>query len=490
MKYQKVVILVAIFLFTVPFVFSQNCQPNTCDNTGTPCTNVGQIRSDYCTCAYSELAPSTSCWFPVTDIGKIYRIGTGDSAFDVVSNGQNWYGCDAEANHNVHGFPTANGIEAGNLQIVSITTTSTHEYVCYKKNSQEKWGECYGNDPSGKFSTTGGTAHPVGGRVPDIPDYYYCTQNEKWVSDITDQPTCNAANSLYGGVIWTGSYCCGEKLNDYYNDATSCWNGMAIPHNKRISDINLVKNGDFEDDTKPTGNPDGMPDYWSYITEPIGGTSSDAFSGIKSYTIQAGANIYGIKSSEIFVRPNTRYMYSVYAKAPFGLAGEAKIYIGCYDDWHYDNEAIFGLFSISEISNSVLSTRASNWLPLSGTFSTLSNTKHCHVLLYTTSGSTGTVYFDLAELKEDNQYVLNFQGFRGCRVGDTDFGVQGIITQESYCTTHSGVPGWFCSFSKNGWSNSTADLELGDNNQIPFANNRVNPSSIFPVNLLINPLFR
>lgn len=490
---QKAVILIVVFLFIAPFVFSQN------ECVGTPptlCTdsNLGSIDSSYnCICAYDD-SQTIPLW-KNPDAGKIYRIGTDDNAFDVVSDGSVWYGCDAEGNDNAYSFPPGN--EKGENIAISVTAPSTHEYICYKKDNQEKWGECYGD--AAEFSTTGGTTHPAGQRVPDEPLFYYCTPQEKWAAKITDLETCSSAGLLYGGITWTGSRCCGEEYGEYYNEPLltqaipgGCWHDTVVQSN-RVSDINFISNPDLEIDS----DNDGLPNSWSYISVPSTGTVTLSLtyatkqSKEKSFLIDASGitdtGLYGIKSTPIAVRPDATYAYSAYINIA-SINGEIRADAACYNNWHDDNEQ-----APAFTKRITLTAPTADWVYRSGAFATTSATKHCHILLYFTKGAAGTglarAWFDNTNLYEDNPYVLNFRGqFYGCTKTDSDFNApSGLINTQNYCSSYGD---YFCSYSKNGWSSAVDDLNTRDDGSLPLANQRQYARTKTFGNLLLNPLFR
>ncbi len=486
MKYQKVVILVAVFLFIVPFVFAQECTPS----------NTGDVREDKEICAYTdtEFESGNPTWKSVDNPEKVYKVVFNDDVFDVLYDisDEVWYGCDAEDDSSYWN-------EKINLDKISITTGNpeqTHEYICHKDSTGERWGECHGTQI---LSNTGGIGYDVGKRIEDIPSYYYCTNPTTdsfvWATEISDKTTCDAAGNpqnMYGEIAWTGSRCCGDRIGEYYSDSTAgCWNGRKLDHGILVSDIELIYNGGFEEDS----NGDNWPDYWTYIGDGNGVWSSNVVKdGFKSFhfnTLSDTTKLYGIRSSAISVRPNTWYKYSVFVKVPNLQTGYVRAYPSCYGDWHSESEEPITyntfIWGTQQASKGEVSEQ---WEELYGNFRTLANTKHCHLVLYLTQNADGWVWFDNAQMSETNNYILNYNGFKGCTVSSQEYGLPpNLITLASYCAIYN-TPNkrYFCSYGKNGWSSMRDDLDNKDDGN-PTDEFRTNPST-FPANLLINPLFR
>ena len=167
---------------------------------------------------------------------------------------------------------------------------------------------------------------------------------------------------------------------------------------------NLAVNGGLEIDN----NNDNMPDgYVMRGGSPSGGTSAltptESHTGSLSYKVNAPSEggYYGIYSDGIKVFQNREYTVSAYVKTETISSVSGNPAIGlrlhCHDNGgHAGGNGHFSWDS----GERFITTSNQDWTRVWGTFTTNSDTNHCHILPTFHNTDSGTAYFDNIKLIE------------------------------------------------------------------------------------------
>jgi len=150
-------------------------------------------------------------WYHVSSsqrAGDVFNVPYGN--FDIVSDGSDWYACDSKND--------GTGSFTGTVKTIGEPVDSLHSYLCYTNGELEQFAECKGSDRStynANLAGGFGKSFATGSGIQIGPEIYYCSNDKKWHSDLdlTDKISCEAA-----GFEWTGSLCCGDDIQDTFND--------------------------------------------------------------------------------------------------------------------------------------------------------------------------------------------------------------------------------------------------------------------------------